>query len=148
MRLIITFLLTTLFCSQLPAQILLDEVMSRDEQQKTGVAKMSRTQKTALEAWLNKNFALKAQTEEHVSNLSLSINIDGGKKLELSDNSIWEIAPDDVQKSVVWITPFPVQISPSGDPDYPCLIINTNSGASVRARQINTSMSQPSPPNP
>jgi len=128
------FATLTLLCSQLPAQILLDEVMSRDEQQKTGVAKMPRAQKLALEAWLNKNFVLKTQSEQQTSNLSLSINLDGGKRLELSDNSIWEIAPDDVQKASIWITPFPVQISPSGDPDYPCLIINTNSGVSVRAR--------------
>jgi hypothetical protein len=137
MRLKTFFLATlTIYCSQLPAQILLDEVMSRDEQQKIGVAKMSRAQKLALEAWLNQNFVLKTQTQENVSNLSLSINIDGGKKLELSDNSIWEIAPDDLQKSAIWITPFPVQIVPSGDPTYPCLIINTNSGVSVRARPI------------
>ncbi len=133
--LLLTMFVMTL--SQLQAQIILDEVMSRDEQKKTGVATLSRTQKTALEAWLNQNFVLKSKEEApppQQSELSLSINIDNGQKIELSDNSLWEIAPSDVPTSAIWITPFPVKIIPSGDPDYPCSIVNLNSGVSVKAR--------------
>jgi hypothetical protein len=125
-----------LIFSPLEAQIILDEVMSRDEQKKTGVANLSRTQKIALEAWLNQKFVLKTKEEATQPELSLSINIDHGQKLELSDNSLWEIAPSDVQTSAVWIIPFPVKIASSGDPEYPCLIINLNSGASVKARPV------------
>ncbi len=140
--------LTTLaiIISQLQAQIILDEVMSRDEQKKTGVANLSSTQKVALEAWLNNNFVLKSKEEAEApqTELSLSINIDNGQKLELSDNSLWEIAPGDVPTSAVWITPFPVKIAPSGDPNYPCLIINPNSGVSVKARRIPSQAEAPS----
>ena len=124
--------------STLQAQMLLDEVMSQEDQKKTGVANLSRKQKLALEAWLNQNFVLKSQQKPPPSELSLSINIDNGRKLQLSDNSLWEIAPNDVPTSTVWITPFPVKVTASGDPDYPCLLVNLNSGASVKARQISS----------
>lgn len=142
------FALTTLVTtfSQLQAQIILDEVMSRDDQKKTGVANLSKNQKVALEAWLNQNFVLKPkeETSKQQSELSLSINIDDGQKLELSDGSLWEIAPSDVSTSAVWIIPFPVKIASSGDPDYPCLIVNLNSGASVKARPAPSSTKTPS----
>jgi hypothetical protein len=133
--------------SQLQAQIVLDDVMSRDEQKKTGVANLSRFQKIALEDWLNKNFIPKPKEQTaQPAELSLSINMDNGKKLLLSDNSLWEISPADVTTSSVWITPFPVKLTPSADPDYPCLIVNLNSGISVKARQIPNS-TQPPPPS-
>ena len=132
--------------SALQAQIVLDEVMSREEQKKTGVTKLTANEKIALEGWLNKNFVLKTKEEAPKTQLSLSINIDHGQKLQLSDNSLWEIAPDDVSKAAVWITPFPVQISSSGDLNYPCLITDVNSGTSVRARPASTqTQMQPQP---
>lgn len=135
----------TLFVSQLQAQIVLDEVMSKDEQQKTGVANLSRAQKLALEAWLNKNFVLKQTTQAPQAQLYLSINIDNGRELQLSDNSIWEISPSDTQTSAVWITPFPVKIESSSNPNFPYRIINLNSGASVQARPVSgTATASPS----
>jgi hypothetical protein len=145
----ITFILTTLVLSfsQLHAQIILDEVMSKDEQKITGVANLSRNQKIALEAWIDRNFVLKSKEQASLPELSLSLNIDNGQKLQLSDNSLWEIAPGDVATAAVWITPFPVKIEPSGDPDYPCLIVNLNSGISVKARPVPTPMTTPSQKN-
>jgi hypothetical protein len=134
----------------LHAEFLLDQVMSKEEQKETGVAKLSRNQKIALEAWLNKNFILKSKDQtSQKTQLSLSINIDNGQKLQLSDNSIWEISPDDVSTAAVWITPFPVKITQSDDPDYPYLLVNETSGVSVKARKaIATSKSSESAPPP
>lgn len=126
-------------------QIVLDAVMTKEEQQKTGVDKLSFNQKVALEAWLNKNFILKAQEKTEEAQLFLSINIDNGKRLQLSDNSIWEIDPNDIPISSVWITPFPVKITPSNDPGYPSLIVNINSGVSVKAKKVPSSSSPASP---
>lgn len=118
-------------------QIMLDDVMTREEQKKTGVYNLSPKEKIELENWLNRTFVLKDQgapTEQ--AQLYLSININNGQKLQLSDESIWEIAPADVQTAAVWITPFPVKIVPSNDPNYPSLIVNTNTGISVKARRL------------
>jgi len=142
-----------LLSSQLQAQqIVLDEVMTKEERQKTGVDRLTLAQKVELEAWLNKNFVLKPKGEVKEKQLSLSINIDNGQKLQLSDNSIWEIDPTDVQTSSIWIIPFPVKLVPSNDPEYPCLIVNVNSGVSVKARKVpamgQPPSSQPSPTQP
>ncbi len=132
--------------------IVLDTVMSEEEQKKTGITKLSFQEKLALEDWLNKTFVLKVQEEKPQTPLSLSINIDNGKKLLLSDNSVWEIAPDDLKTSAIWITPFPVKITPSNNPNYPFIITNTNSGMSVKARKAppenQTGPSQPKTPPP
>lgn len=127
----------TLTFSHLQAkQIMLDEVMTREEQKKTGVVKLSLKEKIELENWLNKTFVLKVQDQAMEAQLFLSININNGKKLQLSDESIWEIAPSDIPTSAVWITPFPVKIVPSDDPDYPFLIVNINTGISVKAKKV------------
>jgi hypothetical protein len=128
--------LTLAFSHVQAQQIVLDDVMSQEEQQKTGVSNLSLDQKVALEAWLNKTFAAKIKEKETEGQLSLSINIDNGQKLQLSDNSIWEVNPNDVPTAAVWIIPFPVKIVPSNDPEYPSLIVNLNSGVSVKAKML------------
>lgn len=70
--------------------------------------------------------------------LYLSLNMADGERLELSDGSTYEIAPADRIYSAYWITPFPIMLSESGDPDYPVKIINMNTGTFVRGKQIVT----------
>jgi hypothetical protein len=126
--------------------IILDEVMSREEQKTIGVDKLSRRQKLSLETWLNKTFVLKTEAEKSESSpLSLAINIHGGKRLQLSDNSIWEIDPDDVKISSGWITPISIKISSGKNPKYPYLIINATSGVSVKARMAQPATTPPAP---
>lgn len=117
-------------------QIILEDVMTKEEQTKTGITKLSLKEKIQLENWLNRTFILKAQDQPTQAQLFLSININNGQKIQLSDESIWEIAPNDTQTAAVWITPFPVKLVPSNDPDYPFLIVNTNTGISVKARKL------------
>ncbi|MBS0605407.1 MAG: hypothetical protein KF898_04455 [Parachlamydiales bacterium] len=133
------------------ALILLDEVMSRDVQQKTGVANLTPLQKAALEDWLNANFEVKSsKVERQAPEIMLSINIEGGRKLQLSDGTMWEVDPNDVVQSSVWITPFPIRIVPSDSTDYPFLLVNKTSGVSVKARKVvpgsEAERKQPSPP--
>lgn len=137
-------LLCTVLCSiTLQADIILiDSVMPKDEQIKTGVASLSPTQKIALEHWINNTFTLKTASTTTTTPLTLSINIDNGKKLELSDNSIWEIAPADISTAAVWITPFTIEITHSNDPNYPYLLTNKLSHASVKAKKIPPSTTQ------
>jgi len=144
MKFLLPLILLASSLAQLSAQeIFLDDVMSKEEQRKTGVYKLTTPQKIELENWLNRKFTLKeqAQAPSNAQSLSLSINIDNGKKLELSDNSIWEIAPGDVLRASAWIIPFPVKLSPSNDPAYPYLITNTVSGDSVKAKRWEKSSS-------
>lgn len=128
----------------LQADIILDEVMPKEEQKKTGVSHLSRKQKLALETWLNDTFVLKAEARKSESTpLYLSLNLQRGKQLQLSDNSIWEIDPLDVKISSGWLTPISIKFGSSKNPVYPYLLINTESGASVKAK-----LASPPPPKP
>ncbi len=137
------------------ALFLLDSVMDKETQKQTGVINLTTNQRIALENWLNQNFELKQPQEEKVkeSQLFLSINIDAGRKLQLSDGSTWEVAPTDVAQASVWITPFPIRITQSSDLNYPYLIVNKISGISIKVRPATAAdqtapQSNPAVPSP
>lgn len=126
-----------LFSSRAFTLILLDDTMDRDEQKATGVYSLDHNQRAALELWLNKNFVLKTQENtQSPEELSLAENINNGQRLKLSDGSVYEIFPKDISRAAGWITPFPIEIDSSGDPNYPFKIINKNTGNSLKARQV------------
>jgi len=138
-------LLAILACSTLcsyvcAANILLNDAMTREEQKKTGVYYLNARQKQALEAWLNENFDRKSDKEKasvlpEGKHLYLSQNIDNGRILRLDDDSEYLVAPEDVEQSSFWITPFPLRIEESDDPEYPQRIVNINNGKSVKVKQ-------------
>lgn len=133
--------------TQLFARITLTDTMPVSVQRKTGVENLSYQQKLALEQWLNDTFVLKNQEakKKDDTEIYLSQNINNGQKLELSDGSIWEVMPDDVNKASFWIVPFPLEFIPNEDPidqaQYPQKILNRNTGVTVKVKMI-------TPPNP
>ena len=120
---------------KLLAAIKISDTMSADEQQKTGIDHLSDSQKQALEKWMNDKFILKSATPD-TSPVVLQQNLNNGSQLELSDGSIYEIAPSDKAKTLYWLTPIPIKIAPSGDPMFPYLLTNTLTGVAVRAKQV------------
>jgi hypothetical protein len=80
--------------------------------------------------------------------LTLQQNLQGGAQLELSDGSLYEIAPSDRSKTTFWLTPIAMTITASNDPMYPVLLTNTLSGISVRAKQIRAATVKPNPNPP
>ena len=127
----------------LSARITLSDTMSIPTQKKTGVIDLSYQQKLALEQWLNDNFVLKNQPEAKKkveTEVYLSQNINNGQKLELSDGSVWEVQPEDVNKASFWITPFPLEILPNEDPldntVYPKKILNKYTGVTVKVKEL------------
>lgn len=135
--------------SPLFGTLLLDDVMSKSVQEQTGVADLSPNQKKALEVWINDTFVLKNQSEQtpEPSHLYLSINLNNGQQLQLSDGSIWDVNPNNIPIASTWITPFPIVISQSPNPAYPILLTNKNTGASIQVRKsTNPSTNQPAPP--
>ncbi len=79
--------------------------------------------------------------------LTLEQNLQNGSQLQLSDGSIYEIAPTDKAKTTFWLTPIAITVSQSTDPQFPVLLTNTLTGVSVRAKQVRpaTPPSQTSP---
>ena len=156
MRYAVAIASLVLFAVPLQAVIILNEVMNREEQHRTGVDMLNHFQKAALEAWLNKNFIAKASlpSAEH---FYLSENVSNGTRIILSNGAKYDIAPQDVATTSVWLTPIPIRVSSSGDIDYPFLLTNLNSGASVKARMAPLDLPQqaapaapemPTPPSP
>jgi len=143
------FFLSFFFTTSSFALILIDDMMTKEEQKKTGLYYLNHNQRRALEKWLNDHVILKtAQTAPQEASkapsgqkLFLSLNIQGGKQLQLSDGSVYEIAPSDINVASGWITPIPIEISQSGYPDYPYLLTNKNTDGKVRAKLV----TQPSP---
>ena len=113
----------------------LDSMMSSKDKKSTGYDSLTADEKSNLNKWIFEHFSLHADPLGSTP-LSLSINIDSGKKLQLSDGSLWEIAPEDQNISSVWLTPFQIEIKPSNSKTYPFSIHNLNSQESVKAKEI------------
>lgn len=121
------------YSSKVLGVINLNDVMTPDEQQKTGVSQLTDAQKKELETWINQKFTLKSDKAKQVY---LSENIQSGSQLRLSDGSLYEVNPADRDKASFWLTPFQVRIEPNKDPNYPYNITNTVSMVTVRAKQV------------
>lgn len=132
----ITLLVVAVFnTSKLLGTIRLNDVMNLDEQKKTGISQLTDTQKQALEAWINQTFVLKT-TNSEPETLTLQRNLQNGSQLELSDGSIYAIAPADQSKTTFWLTPISIKVSQSEDPVFPTLLTNTLTGVDVKAKLI------------
>ncbi len=138
---IIVFATTVLYTSNVLGTMRLNEVMSMDEQKKTGVATLSDAQKKQLENWINDKFVLKPQMTA-TSSIYLEQNMQSGAQLMFNDGSIYEIAPTDRSKTVFWLTPIEVTFEPSGDQNYPSKITNTLTKVSVNGKMIRAPKAQ------
>lgn len=73
---------------------------------------------------------------EKMNTLKLRLNIKSGEFLQLSDNSVWQVAPCCYKIAAKWLTADPVTVSRSDDPKYPYFIKNEASGTKVMAHHI------------
>ena len=115
--------------------IRIEDVMTKEEQKKTGISKLNSEQKKELEAWLTQKFVLRTTTLP-VSGVYLSENLDNGAHLRMSDGSLYEVAPENRNISSAWLLPFPLKVEMTQDLTYPYLLIDPNSDERVRAKQI------------
>lgn len=132
---IVVFGSALLYSSKVLGTMRLSEVMSVDEQQKTGVAGLNDVQKKELENWINNKFILKAATTPSQP-IYLQQNIQSGTQLMFSDGSIYEVAPTDRSKTVFWLTPIVITFETGTDPNYPTKITNSLSKVSVNAKMV------------
>lgn len=119
--------------------ILLDDVMSKEEQKKIGIYNLKAQQKKELEKWLNTNFTLKTEEAKKVESIGaiyLSLNVNNGERLIFSDGSIYEVDPQYRYISALWIQPLSFHIGLSNDPNYPYLVTNDYTQTGVNAKLI------------
>lgn len=113
------FSLSSFFCTASD----LDSMMTKEEKKKTGYDSLSKKKKQALEEWIDKHFTPIEKNIERPQ-LSLSINVQNGKELILSDGSKWAVDPEDQAISGAWLTPFPLKFIKSNSQEYPQFLIN------------------------
>ena len=76
------------------------------------------------------------QKLEQKKPLLLQENLYNGKILKLSDETLWEVAPQDLTITRVWLSSFPVEVKESGQTPYPFFIINQQSQTKVLVRPL------------
>ncbi len=132
------FVLFCAFTSILHAEAKLDDYMPVDIQKYSGVYSLSDDQKQYLADWLAEHMGdgKKTRNEHHAKELFLSENVEGGKFLRLSDNSLWEVDPIDLSRSKIWLFPFPVRLRKNGRQDFPYTVTNMNTGSKVDVRRV------------
>ncbi|PIS01920.1 MAG: hypothetical protein COT85_07175 [Chlamydiae bacterium CG10_big_fil_rev_8_21_14_0_10_42_34] len=115
-----------------------DSTMSPQEIKKTGTHKLSAKEKRALGEWIDKNYSKNEIAARKKQPPILQENLKNGHYIRLSDNSLWEINPEDTPITQGWITAVEIKASPSNDPDYPYILTNTLTESTVRARKADT----------
>lgn len=75
--------------------------------------------------------------------LTLAENLQGGSQLRLSDGSLYEVAPEDRQKTTFWLTPIPMTVGQGGSTQYPATLTNTLTGVTVKAKKVGTPSTGP-----
>jgi hypothetical protein len=118
----------------------LDDFMTKEKQKQIGVDQLSTDQQKQLAKWLSERIETnipKSRKKEKDAELTLSENRLNGKILLLSDGTKWQIAPDDLDRSSLWLTPFPVRVERNDqNAAYPYKIINNYTGSSVKAKKV------------
>ena len=117
-----------------------DDMTPQDIQQ-TGISKLSKNEKIALQAWIDKNYTKKGgaqgtKTSKKQAGPILQDNLKNGHLIRLSDGSMWEINPIDTPITQGWVTAVEIKVeSTSGDATYPYKLTNSLTGSSVRAKK-------------
>jgi len=119
------------------AKVVFDDRMTHEDMDRTGVGELNYSQQMALQDWINENYEQKQEKpKKGIEQLFISLNIEEGAKLELSDGSLYDIDPDDRLYSSFWVTPIPISLGQSKNKEYPVKITNMNTGTSVNGKEI------------
>jgi hypothetical protein len=126
----------------------LSKVMSLQEQQETGVYRLTFQEKQALEKWLT-SWTIRLLNEGSGSdsafftNETLPPELNTVKRvfrnegnIELSDGSLWKISPVDLFRASSWLPRDKIEIAKSQDLYYPYTLTNYSTKVSVGAQRL------------
>jgi len=127
----------------------LDTHMDNSTRDKAGLNKLTPQEKQALQEWINTHHSLNSPTPTAKTyqgkGAVLSQNIAGGRYIELADDSLWEINPDDVPTASGWISPVTINVTSNPDSNWPYLLVNSATDSKLRAKSITALPSSISP---
>lgn len=117
----------------------LDSLMSESEMRRTGMHKLSTTERIELKNWIDRNYVIKSKSPLSRSYRKLptvSEIIQGGHYIKLDDDTMWQIYPADTATTQGWLTPVPIKVTFTGAKNYPYILTNTITNSEVKARKI------------
>jgi hypothetical protein len=130
----------------------IDSEMSDRERKATGLGKLTESEKTALQQWIDANYQKKGVSQPSSQNVkgaipTLSENLMNSQYLRLSDGTLWNVRPEDVPIAQSWITPVEIVVTQSSSAFFPYKLTNKVSGSSILARKVEE-LPQAAPPRP
>ena len=119
----------------------IDGQMTKQEQKATGVYKLTQKERKALQVWMDHSQvtqgvptppSVKTPTKHPV----VEENLQNGHYLRLTDQTNWEINPEDIAITQGWLFPSEIIVTKTNNPEYPYTLTNILTGSSVRARKV------------
>ncbi len=117
------------------AAIAFDAQMTDEEKEKTGIARLSFEERIALQDWIEERSSKKIVAQGKKTGPVLQEVLKNGRYVRLSDNSLWEIDPNDTPITQSWITAVEVKVNLNTNSEYPYNLTNTLTGSIVKARK-------------
>lgn len=111
-----------------------DSKMTDDQLKETGLTKLTIQERLNLREWIEEQYAKKV-VAQNKSNPRVQEVLNRGKFVRLSDNSLWEIDPEDTPITQSWVTPSDIKVGETRDKDYPFSLTNNLTGSTVKARK-------------
>jgi len=127
----------------------IDLSMTPQDKKKTGVFKLQAQEKAFLQAWIDSHYEkrdepLAQTTPPKATKPYLSESFYNGRYVRLSDDSLWNIRPQDTPITQSWISSVEILVEPSQNTDYPYKLTNTLTGSSVLAKKATALPKNPS----
>jgi len=120
--------------------------MTKADQERTGVSKLSAKEKAALEQWLTR-FAIAVATKVAPEAPAapkaaaygaagqkhwVKSKADGGAFVQLEDGSLWQISPLDKINTMLWLPTENVVVVESNNPQYPYKLVGERDTAEAK----------------
>ncbi|HSW71856.1 MAG TPA: hypothetical protein VLG44_00410 [Chlamydiales bacterium] len=125
------------------------DAMTKEEEFKTGLHKLSTAEKLALQEWVAQSYSAKPKAARPPQ---ISEVLANGQYVQLTDGSLWKIHPNDTPITQGWITPVEIIVQQNGTPPYNYTLTNSLTGSIVRAQAASSLppevQKNPNPPPP
>ena len=132
-------------------QLTLDQIMTKADQTRTGVSRLTAAERRELEKWMTQ-FAINAMKLAQgqaqgggkapgayrggANGHWIKKVIERGSMVQLEDGSIWQISPLSKVDSILWLVTEQIVVTRSDNPLYPYKLINTDGKSSAEAKLI------------
>jgi len=130
----------------------LNQIMSKTDQQKTGVSKLTAAERKELAKWLTQ-FAINAMKVAQGQGQArggkalgayrggakghwIKKIIARGSMVQLEDGSIWQISPLSKVDAILWLVTEKIVVIRSENPLYPYKLINADGQSSAEAKLV------------